>query len=70
MVNVNDQAQTEEKLNGHWFDVHTILKVQLYPLQSGIFTIDPMELANEVEFSCSVVVIKERNRRSLKICRR
>jgi hypothetical protein len=55
MVNVNDQAQTEEKLNGHWFDVHTILKVQLYPLQPGIFTIDPMELANEVEFSRSVV---------------
>jgi hypothetical protein len=55
MVNVNDRAQTEEKLNGRWFDVHTILKVQLYPLQSGIFTIDPMELANEVEFSRSVV---------------
>jgi hypothetical protein len=55
MVNVNDQAQSEEKLNGHWFDVHTILKVQLYPLQPGIFTIDPMELANEVEFSRSVV---------------
>jgi len=55
MVNVNDQAQAEEKLNGHWFDVHTILKVQLYPLQSGDFTIDPMELANEVEFSRSIV---------------
>jgi hypothetical protein len=55
MVNVNDQVQTEEKLNGHRFDVHTILKVQLYPLQSGTFTIDPMELANEVEFSRSVV---------------
>jgi hypothetical protein len=55
MVNVNDQAQSEEKLNGHWFDVHTVLKVQLYPLQSGTFTIDPMELANEVEFSRSIV---------------
>jgi len=55
MVNVNDQAQSEEKLNGHWFDVHTVLKVQLYPLQSGVFTIDPMELANEIEFSRSVV---------------
>src|SRR5689334_2101285 len=55
MVNVNDQAQSEEKLNGHWFDVHTVLKVQLYPLQSGEFTIDPMEVANEVEFSRSVV---------------
>ena len=55
MVSVNDQAQTEENLNGHWFDVHTILKVQLYPLQPGIFTIDPMELTNDVEFSRSVV---------------
>jgi hypothetical protein len=55
MVNVNDQAQSEEKLNGHWFDVHTVLKVQLYPLQSGTFTIDPMELANEIEFSRSIV---------------
>ena len=55
MVNVNDHAQAEEKLNGNWFDVHTVLKVQLYPLQSGIFTIDPMELANEIEFSRSIV---------------
>jgi len=55
MINVNDQEQSEEKREGHWFDVHTILKVQLYPLQSGEFTIDPMELANEVEFSRSVV---------------
>ena len=55
MVNVNDQSQSEEKINGHWFDVHTVLKVQLYPLQSGTFSIDAMELANEVEFSRSVV---------------
>jgi len=55
MVNVNDHSQAEEKLNGNWFDVHTVLKVQLYPLQSGIFTIDPMELANEIEFSRSIV---------------
>jgi len=55
MVNVNDQAQSEEKIHGHWFDVHTVLKVQLYPLQPGTFTIDPMEVANEVEFSRSIV---------------
>lgn len=53
MVNVNDQIQSEEKLNGHWFDVHTIRKLQLYPLQPGIFTIDPMEISNQVEFSPS-----------------
>lgn len=55
MINVNDQAQSQENFNGHWFDVHTILKVQLYPLQAGTFMIDPMELANEVEFSHSIV---------------
>ena len=55
MVNVNDQLQSEENLNGRWFQVHIIRKVQLYPLQAGLFTIDPMELANEIEFSRSVV---------------
>jgi len=51
MVEVNDKVQTEERVNGEWFEVHTIRKVQLYPLEPGRFTIDPMELANEVEFS-------------------
>lgn len=55
MVDVNDQMLSEEKLNGYWFEVHTIRKVQLYPLQAGSFTIDPMEVANEVEFSKSIV---------------
>jgi BatD DUF11 like domain len=55
MVNVNDQVQSEENLNGRWFQVHIVRKVQLYPLQAGLFTIDPMELANEIEFSRSVV---------------
>ncbi len=55
MINVNDKIQSEEKFNGHWFDVHTIRKVQLYPLQAGTFIIDAMELANQVEFSHSVV---------------
>ncbi|HEY2721604.1 MAG TPA: BatD family protein [Chitinophagaceae bacterium] len=32
-------------------DVHTIRKLQLYPLEAGLFTIDPMELSNQVEFS-------------------
>ena len=44
MVEVGDKMESEEKLNGHWFDVHTIREVQLYPLQAGTFTIDAMEL--------------------------
>lgn len=55
MIEVEDKVQSEEKLNGRWFDVHTVRKLQLYPLQAGIFTIDPMELANKVEFSRSEV---------------
>jgi hypothetical protein len=55
MINVNDRVRSEEKLEGHWFDVHTIRKVQLYPLQAGEFTIDAMELSNKVEFSKSMV---------------
>jgi len=51
MIEVNDKVQSEEKLKGHWFDVHTVRKVQLYPLEAGVFTIDAMELENEVEFS-------------------
>jgi hypothetical protein len=55
MISVNDRLKSEEKLKGHWFDVHTIRKVQLYPLQAGEFTIDAMELSNKVEFSRSMV---------------
>ena len=58
IVDVNDKMQSQEKSNGHWFDVHTIREVQLYPLQAGIFTIDAMELANQVEFSRSIVTKK------------
>ncbi|HEV8285401.1 MAG TPA: BatD family protein [Chitinophagaceae bacterium] len=55
MINVNDKIRSEEKLNGYWFDVHTVRKVQLYPLQAGTFIIDAMELANQVELSRSAV---------------
>jgi oxygen tolerance protein BatD len=55
MVDVNDQVLSEEKLDGHWFQVHTIRKVQLYPWQAGSFSVDAMEVANDVEFSRSIV---------------
>ncbi len=55
MVEVGDKMESEEKLDGHWFDVHTIREVQLYPLQTGTFTIDAMELENQVEFYRSAV---------------
>lgn len=55
MVNLADKEKTVEMVNGKLFDVHTIRKVQLYPLQAGQFTIDPMEVHNKVELSRSQV---------------
>lgn len=55
MVNLTDKQVAAETVNGRLFDVHTIRKVQLYPLQPGRFTIDPMEVKNRVEFSRSAV---------------
>ncbi len=55
MVNLADNVSATETLNGKKFQVHTVRKVQLYPLQAGLFTIDPMEVQNKVEFSTSAV---------------
>lgn len=55
MVNLADKEIMTEEINGKLFDVHTIRKVQLFPLQEGLYTIDAMEVINKVEFSRSVV---------------
>lgn len=55
MINLADNEVATENVNGRLFDVHTIRKVQLYPLQAGRFSIDPMEVKNRVEFSRSAV---------------
>jgi len=55
MINLADKAQTTEIIHGKTFDVHTVRKVQLYPLQAGHYVIDPMEISNKVEFSRSEV---------------
>jgi len=55
MISLSDKVMTVEQLNGKLFDVHTIRQVQLYPLQAGRFTIDPMEIRNSVEFSRSAI---------------
>jgi hypothetical protein len=55
MVNLDDKQFAVETINGKKFNVHTIRKVQLYPLQAGTFNIDPMEVNNEVKFSRSAV---------------
>ena len=58
MVSLGDKQVTTEKFNGKIFDVHTIRKMQLYPLQAGLFTVDAMEIKNKVEFSRSAVTKK------------
>ncbi|MBK9569471.1 MAG: BatD family protein [Chitinophagaceae bacterium] len=55
MVNLTDKQVATETINGKIFDVHTIRKVQLYPLQAGAYTIDAMEVKNKVAFSKSAV---------------
>lgn len=55
MVNLADKEVNSENVNGQLFDVHTIRKVQLYPLQAGVFTVDAMEVKNKVVFSRSVI---------------
>lgn len=55
MIGLSDKVVAVESVNGRLFDVHTIRKVQLYPLQPGSFSIDPMEIKNRVEFSRSGV---------------
>jgi len=55
MVNLADKQVVTETVKGKIFDVHTIRKVQLYPLQAGIFIVDAIRIKNKVEFSRSVV---------------
>jgi hypothetical protein len=55
MVNLADKEMLTEEINGKLFDVHTIRKVQLFPLHEGVFIIDAMEVMNKVEFSRSIV---------------
>jgi hypothetical protein len=55
MISIADKLATTETINGKKFDVHVVRKVQLYPLQRGLFSIDAMEVQNKVEFSKSAV---------------
>jgi BatD DUF11 like domain len=55
MVNLQDKIVETENINGRLFDVHTIRKVQLYPLQAGVFSIDAMQVLNKVAYSKNTV---------------
>ena len=55
MINLDNKQTTNEMINGKEFDVHIVRKVQLYPLQAGLFNIDAMEVKNKVRFSKSAI---------------
>lgn len=55
VAGLDDKQVEAETINGKKFDVHTVRRVQLYPLRAGLFAIDPMEVSNHVEFSRTVV---------------
>lgn len=62
MIGLQEQKLSTEQLNGKEFYVHTIRKLQLYPLQAGRFTIDPMEIKNRVKFSTRIMNRKTQQR--------
>lgn len=46
----DNYSTTNEKYNGREYNVYTLRKVQLYPLQSGTLTLDPVEVKNSITF--------------------
>ncbi len=49
-LDVNDSNAGIEKYNGRQYNVYTLRKVQLYPLQAGNITLDPLVSNNKVTF--------------------
>lgn len=50
VIGLKDQVVAKEMVNGRQYDVNIVRKVQLYPLQEGNYTIDPMEVINKISF--------------------
>lgn len=50
MVQPGTEVTSVEKVNGKNFNVHLIRRAQLFPLQAGSYTLDPVVLENKVEF--------------------
>lgn len=46
----NNYSITTEKYNGREYNVYTLRKVQLYPLQSGALVLEPIEVENSITF--------------------
>lgn len=50
LTNPDMEGFTRQKLNGREYNVYTIRKAQLYPLQSGNIEIESAELENTIQF--------------------
>ncbi|MBC7903210.1 MAG: protein BatD, partial [Gemmatimonadaceae bacterium] len=50
MLQPDTYQPSVEKINGKFFNVHVIRKVQLYPIQAGTYELDAVELENTVRF--------------------
>lgn len=50
MIDPEGSAPTVQTIGGKSYNVHLIRQTQLFPLQAGTFTIDPVELENSVRF--------------------
>lgn len=59
MINLDDKVIEKKMVNGREFTVHTVRKVQLYPLQAGNYIIDAMQIMNRVSFTRSNTIQQE-----------
>ena len=50
MIEPDGSVTTTETLNGKEYNVHLIRQSQLFPLQAGTYTLDPVEVENSVRF--------------------
>lgn len=50
MININEANHTVETVNGRIFNTSILRKVQLYPMQTGTLSIDPIVVNNLLEF--------------------
>ncbi len=50
MVPPESDVLSREKVNGRLYNVYLLRKVQLYPLQPGVFDLESMEVENAVSF--------------------
>jgi hypothetical protein len=50
VLNINESHTAVETVNGKVFNTSVLRQVQLYPVQAGQLTIDPMYVQNEIEF--------------------